>query len=377
MKFTATAGSLVSAVNWTAGALASKPALPVLAGMTLTAEGSKVRFGAFDCSVAMTGTAPAEVGEPGSVMVHGATLQKILRTLPDSGTVTVSDTDGRVMIRCGRSQRVMPPMVTDEYPPLPAATLAAGTVSSSDLAEMAKAVACAAARIDKNEALAAIRLRFGPETLELTATDRYRIADGTITLADPVADTPDVVVRATSFAAMAAHLPAGERVRFSTAAGEDGKPALLGVTCAGWTFTCEVLPAAYPEAVDVWAAREASAAATCDTVPLLDAVNRAIAVPLEEAGGVTVTFRPNGIDVRGDGQEGYDADEPVEGEITYDGATVSYCFNPEFLVAGVNGIADERGLFEVLTMGGIRITANRDAPVAYRYIVMPKRTPGS
>src|SRR5215472_5611289 len=137
MRFRVGREALGEAVAWVARALPSRPVVPVLSGLLLQADDDGLTLSCFDYEVSARTRLEADVKEPGAALV----------SLPVA-----------------------------EYPALPEAPPAAGTVDGSVLAVAAAQVVPAASKDDTLPMLTAVCLDIDGETLTLAATDRYRLA---------------------------------------------------------------------------------------------------------------------------------------------------------------------------------------------------------
>ena len=83
MKFRVERDVLAEAVTWVARGLPTRPPVPVLAGVLLVADAEgTMTLSAFDYEVSASITIPADVDEPGTVLVLGRLLADISRNLP-------------------------------------------------------------------------------------------------------------------------------------------------------------------------------------------------------------------------------------------------------------------------------------------------------
>ena len=89
--------TLAEAVAWTARSLPSRPSLPVLAGVVLTAEDTHVTMSSFDYEVSARVEIEAVVDAPGQVLVSGRLLSDIARSLPAQPVVIAAE-GSRVVI---------------------------------------------------------------------------------------------------------------------------------------------------------------------------------------------------------------------------------------------------------------------------------------
>jgi len=126
MRFTVERDALAEAVAWVARALPTRPVIPVLGGLLLRAGRDGLTLSCFDYEVSARMGVPADVAEPGSVLVPGRLLVEITRSLPGLPVDFADDPDGVSMI-CGEAAFTLATLPTGEYPELPELPQLAGT----------------------------------------------------------------------------------------------------------------------------------------------------------------------------------------------------------------------------------------------------------
>ena len=175
MKLRVERDVLADAVAWAARTLPSRPSMPVLAGLVLTAGDGAITLSSFDYEVSGKVTLDADVAEPGTVLVSGRLLADIAKALP-AQPVTIENEGTRVVITCGRSSFTLPTLPVEDYPQLPAMPESSGTITGQAFAAAVSQVAVAAGRDDTLPTLTGIRMEFEGANITLAATDRYRLA---------------------------------------------------------------------------------------------------------------------------------------------------------------------------------------------------------
>jgi DNA polymerase-3 subunit beta len=175
MKFRVEHDALAEAVGWIARALPSRPVVPVLSGLRLTAGDDGLTLSCFDYEVSATARTEAEVAEPGTALVPGRLLAEITRSLPGQPAEFAAD-GGMVSLSCGSAEFELVALPLDEYPALPDPPPLAGTIDGGDLAAAIGQVLPAASRDDTLPMLTGICLDIDGERMALAATDRYRLA---------------------------------------------------------------------------------------------------------------------------------------------------------------------------------------------------------
>jgi DNA polymerase III subunit beta len=175
MKFTVERDRLSEAVTWAARALPSRPVIPVLGGLLVHAGDDGLTVSCFDYEVSARMRIPAEVAEPGEVLVPGRLFAEITRSLPGLPVEFADDPDG-ISVICGDAAFTVATLPSAEYPELPDLPLLAGIVDGGVLAAAIGQVTPAASRDDTLPVLTAVSLEFTAGAMSLAATDRYRLA---------------------------------------------------------------------------------------------------------------------------------------------------------------------------------------------------------
>ncbi|MEJ2117188.1 MAG: DNA polymerase III subunit beta, partial [Alphaproteobacteria bacterium] len=74
---------LLKALQHVTSVVERRNTIPILANVSLSAEGGALRLKATDLDIEVTETVPAEVSEAGGTTVSAHTLHDIVRKLPD------------------------------------------------------------------------------------------------------------------------------------------------------------------------------------------------------------------------------------------------------------------------------------------------------
>ncbi|MGH3207706.1 MAG: DNA polymerase III subunit beta [Trebonia sp.] len=193
MKFTVERDALADAVAWVARALPTRPVVPVLTGLMLSADADGepgqsnepghpsepgagyLTLSCFDYEVSARVRVRADVAQPGTFLVPGRLLVEIVRSLPQHPVEFGDDSDG-VSVTCGDAAFMLTPLPLADYPELPELPELAGTADGGALAAAIGQVTPAASRDDTLPMLTAVNVELDGKTMTLAATDRYRLA---------------------------------------------------------------------------------------------------------------------------------------------------------------------------------------------------------
>ena len=374
MKIRVERDVLADAVAWAARTLPSRPSLPVLAGLVLTADAEILTLSSFDYEVSGRVDVDADVAEPGTVLVSGRLLADIARSLP-AAPVSLESEGTRLAISCGRSSFTLPTLPAEDYPQLPVMPTTSGTIGGQTFAVAVAQVAVAAGRDDTLPTLTGIRMEFEGDAITLAATDRYRLAVRELPwLPETSGMSSSALVPARTLADTAKSLADVEQVIIALASGGSGE-GLIGFEGNGRRTTTRLLDGEFPKYRSLLPT-ESSATAVVETSALADAVKR-VALVAERNTPVRLNFEGSELTLRAGAGDDAQAVEVME--VGLEGDAIDIAFNPAYLLDGLAATAaDEvRFSFTQATRPAV-ITAASDASGAtnYRYLLMPVRLTG-
>jgi DNA polymerase-3 subunit beta len=376
VKFRVERDVLADAVAWAARTLPSRPSLPVLAGLVLSAGDEELTLSSFDYEVSARVQVACDVEVPGITLVSGRLLADIARSLP-AQPVTLSVEGTRVIITCGRSSFTLPTLPVEDYPQLPVMPAASGEISGSLFATAVGQVAIAAGRDDTLPTLTGIRLEIEGTHLVLAATDRYRLAVREfewIPLSTGL--SANALIPARTLAETAKALASADKMSIALAPPGAGE-GLIGFQGDGRRTTTRLLDGEFPK-YRTLLPNEAASIALVETAMLAEAVKR-VSLVAERNTPVRLSFDGSEVVLRAGAGDDATANEAVE--CTVDGDALEIAFNPNYLLDGLAAIDSPIARFSftqptrpaVLTgLADISATPSDE----YRYLLMPVRLTG-
>jgi len=333
MRFRVDRDVLAEAVTWTARSLPTRPPVPVLAGVRLEADTTgTLQLSSFDYEVSARSQVPAEVSEPGTVLVSGRLLAEISRALPNKPVDVVLE-GTKVVVTCGASRFTLLTMPVEDYPNLPVMPSVTGTVDGDELTHAVAQVGVAASRDDTLPLLTGVRVEIEGEKITLLATDRYRLALRELTWKPTSPDISTVALvraRTLSDAAKSLGSAGSVQIALSTGAGVD----LIGFEAAGRQTTSLLVDGDYP-AVRRLFPDETPIHAIVSTQALADAAKR-VALVAERNTPIRLTFSDGQVVL--DAGQGDDAQASEALEAVLVGDEISVAFNPQFLLDGLGAL---------------------------------------
>ncbi len=366
---------LADSVAWAARTLPSRPSLPVLAGLVLTASDTGLTLSSFDYEVSARVDVEADVATPGTTLVSGRLLADIARALP-SAPVQITSEGTRVAITCGRASFTLPTLPVEDYPQLPTMPTASGTIPGSLFAEAVAQVAVAAGRDDTLPTLTGIRMEIEGSTITLAATDRYRLAVREFTWSPQSSSiSSQALVPARTLADTAKSLADVDEVIIALSLGGSGE-GLIGFEGHGRRTTTRLLDGEFPKYRSLLPT-ESAAVADVETAALMDAVKR-VALVAERNTPVRLEFSGSELTLRAGAGEDAQAADVLE--CALDGDSIDIAFNPAYLLDGLaaTGSASTRFSFTQASRPAVLTGTDADARATddYRYLLMPVRLTG-
>lgn len=377
MKFRVERDVLADAVTWTARTLPTRPPAPVLAGVRIEADPQGViNLASFDYETSARSEIPAEVADPGTVLVSGRLLAEISRALPNK-PVDVSLEGTKVIVTCGASRFTLLTMPVEDYPSLPAMPELSGTVSGDAFTQAVNQVTVAASRDDTLPLLTGVRVEIEGEKITLLSTDRYRLALRELTWTPATPGYSAVaLIRARTLNDVAKSLGgsgSSVNIGLSTGAGLD----LVGFEAGGRHTTSQLVDGDYP-AVRRLFPDATPIHAVVATAPLIEAAKR-VSLVAERNTPIRLSFTDGQVVL--DAGQGDDAQASEALEAVLVGEDIAVAFNPQFLLDGLGALGTDfvRLSFThpnkpVEFTGQDSLDGEDDS--AYRYLLVPIRFQG-
>lgn len=366
--------TLADAVAWAARTLPSRPSLPVLAGLVLTAEGDHLTLSSFDYEVSARVAISSDVEVPGTTLVSGRLLADIARSLPGAPVTLVSE-GTRIVITCGRSSFTLPTLPVEDYPQLPAMPQSSGEINAAVFAEAVAQVAIAAGKDDTLPTLTGIRMEIEGQSITLAATDRYRLAVRNFTWSPTTSSiSTNALIPARTLAETAKALANAQGVTLALAEAGEG---LIGFEGNGRRTTTRLLDGEFPKYRSLLP-NESAGIATIEVAALADAVKR-VALVAERNTPVRLAFEGSEVILRAGTGEDAQANEAVESVL--EGDDIEIAFNPTYLLDGLSALDAPyvRMSFTQSTRPAVLTGAadpSSELRDDYRYLLMPVRLTG-
>ncbi|MDO5502097.1 MAG: DNA polymerase III subunit beta [Actinomycetia bacterium] len=374
MKFRVERDTLADAVTWVARGLPARPPVPVLAGVLISAdaEAATITLSSFDYEVSAKISVEADVEEGGTVLVLGRLLSDISRNLPNK-PIEVEVTGNKVEMACGSSRFSLLQMPVGDYPSLPTAPEATGSIDGHAFTQAVAQVSIAADRGDTLPILTGVRVEVEGDKMTLLATDRYRLAMRELTWRPNSSETSYVgLIPARTLSETARALGASASV--DLALGSADGDGLIGFEAGSRRTTSRLLDGEYPKVTSIFPT-STDTTALISTADLVEAVKR-VSLVAERNTPVRLRFADSQVTIEAGTGEDAQASEAVSAEI--DGPDIEIAFNPHFLLDGLGAVGTPFARLAFTQSSRPAVLSGQaeedgEADTSYRYVLMPVR----
>lgn len=119
MKFTCTKSDFNNGINIALKAVPGKTTMPILGYVVIEAKDDYIKMTTNDMQLGIETKVPAQVQEPGVILMNAKMISEYVRRLPDDDINFEVDEENNILLFCGRSKFSIPGMDNDEFPKLP------------------------------------------------------------------------------------------------------------------------------------------------------------------------------------------------------------------------------------------------------------------
>ncbi len=375
MKIQVNRDVLAEAVSFAVKLLPTRSTLPILGGVLIEATPEGLVLSSFDFEVSTTSRLAAIVEEPGRVLVLGRLLADIASRLPNA-PVNISTEQNKMVVSCGTSEFTLLSMSIDEYPTIPQVTGETGVVKAEAFAEAAGQVAQAASREDVLKVISGVLLEVEGKSLNMAATDRYRVAVRSLEWDSNSDEGFAALVSAKTISEVGKTFAAAGTISISLTEVDNRKT--IAFSAANKTVTSLLIAGAFPPVQKLFPT-EAPKYAVVNTADLVEATRR-IKLVLERPGFMRCTFGNNKVVLESVTGEQAQAHETIDAVTNNEELEMQ--LNAEYLLDGLGAVHSEFtrisfvGGESSLKPGPVLLTSqtSKDTPGTdnFRYLLQPK-----
>ena len=369
MKFEADKDVLAEAVNFVVRLLPQRASLPILSGVLIEAKDNEITLSVFDYEVSAKSTINASVSENGTVLVLGKLLSEIVNKLPKD-QVIFELVDNKVNVSSASSKFNLLTMPTSEYPELPELPPTSGEVEGQTFSQAVTQVAHAASKEDVTPVLTGVLIEAKNDSLNLVATDRYRVAVKSIPWKSSVSDS--VLIPAKTLQEIARTFSNQGSLSISIEKSEERQ--MVAFSANNKSVTSVLLKGNFPAVLSLFPeAIDHEAIASVDDV---EEATKRVSLVVEGDNPIRYNFSNDTVTIKSITSETAQASEEVAVELI--GEEIGVSLKPQFVLDGLSGINTEHVSFgftknqqNPTKPGPLLFTEKGDKAGEFKYLLQP------
>lgn len=176
VKFSINQKELQNAISVVSKGVSSKTTLPILSGIFIEAKKDSLTFQATDLVLSIKYNTDALIENEGKIVVPGRLFSEIVKNLPDAA-VSLELSDQDLIIMCDASSFSIKTLNPEDFPTFPEVSASQEiTLPFSTFSHMVKKVARVVSKDESRAVLTGVLITFKEKTLQMVATDSYRLA---------------------------------------------------------------------------------------------------------------------------------------------------------------------------------------------------------
>jgi len=362
-----TRDALLKPLATVAGIVERRHTLPILANILVRKQGSKVSFIATDLEVQITTHADFGVGDTDeSITVGARKLLDILRALPDTRDVRLSQTSGKLAVQTGKSRFALQTLAATEFPTVaqPETWDVSLSLPQKTLRHLLNMVHFAMAQQDIRYYLNGMLMVFEPGQVRVVSTDGHRLAH-CATPAEGISARQEIIVpRKTVLELQRLLDDSDEPVQIDVATGQIrccfGSVELVSKLVEGKfpDFT-RVIPTTYTRHFNL--PREA----------LQGSLQRAAILTTDKFKGVRLQLEPNLLKISSSNAEQEEAQEELDIDYSFEPLDVG--FNVTYLLDVLANVKADTLVVSVMPDATASVLITLPDDKQFQYVVMPMR----
>ena len=362
MKFKIVRSKFLEGLKAVQNVVAGKGSLPVLQNVLMEARGKELTLTTTDLDISIRNTVECEVSELGVTTLPVKLLSTAVLKAAEGVIEVEIDAKERASITAGSAKFKLVGMPESEFPRLPSGDEQFQyTIQQQVLREMFRKTSYAASQDDTRRTLKGVLMSFKDSKLTMVATDGRRLALVENEMEFPKSSEKDIVL---PFKAVQ------ELQRSLSGEGEVVITVQKSQVCfkLGTIMVySKLMDDAYPNYVQV-IPKECAEQIAVDRQLLLDALERASVMTMDEAHSTKLVFEGGKLTVASAASEIGEAKDEVP--IKYAGEKIEIMFNPNYVMDPLKAIDDDE---VTINLNNGHSPAVIKCSIPFLYVLMPLR----
>lgn len=362
MKFKIVRSKFLEGLKSVQNIVTGKGSLPILQNVLVEAINDEIRMTTTDLDISIKATCACEVIEKGRTTLPVKLLFNAITKVAEGEVVIETDDKEKASISAGNAQYKLAGMPEGEFPKLPQDENAyTYKVPQQTFREMLRKVSYAASQDDTRRTLKGVLLSFKDSKLTMVATDGRRLALVENEVEFPQDAEKDIVLPSKAVSELQRSTE-GEGDLFLIV-----QKSQICFKLGNVMIYSKVMDDAYPNYRQV-IPRETAEHITVDRQLMLDALDRASVMTMDEAHSTKLIFESGKLTVTSAASDIGEARDVVP--IKYAGEKIEIMFNPSYVMDPLKAIDDDE---VTINLNDGHSPAVIKCSIPFLYVLMPLR----
>ena len=342
--------------------VAGKGSLQIIQNAMLEAKEGKLNLVTTDLDISIKSTVDCDVVETGATTLPVRLLSNTISSCAEGAVELESDVQDRARISAGSAAFKLSGMAVSDFPALPSAENAfAYVLPQATLREMLRKTSYAVSQDETRKTLKGVLMSFKDGKLTMVATDGRRLALVEHEIDFPAAAEKDIILPSKVVAELQRSLSGDGDVKITI------EKSQVSFNLGDTQIYSKLLDEIYPNYRQVIPPNSREKIKV-DRKLLLDAIDRASVMTMEESSSVRLTFEDNQLLVSSVAADIGEAKDVVP--IKYSGEKIDIVFNPSYVKDPLKAIDEDEVSIELNNGSSPAIIR---CSVPFLYVMMPLR----
>ena len=362
MKFKIIRSKFLEGLKSVQNIVAGKGSLPILQNVLLEGKDNKLTLTTTDLDISIKCEIECEIGEQGLSTLPVKLLFSSISKAAEGEIEVEIDEKEHATIVAGSAKFKLAGMPESEFPRLPKDDEAFSyTLNQQTLREMFRKTSYAASQDDTRRTLKGVLMSFKDSKLTMVATDGRRLALVENEIEFPKSAEKDIVLPFKAVQELQRSLSGEEEVCIMV------QNSQISFKLGNVMVYSKLIEDAYPNYTQV-IPKECAEHITVDRQLLLDALDRASVMTMDEAHSTKLIFEGNKLIVTSAASEIGEAKDEVD--IKYAGEKLEIMFNPSYVMDPLKAIDDDE---VTINLNNGHSPAVIKCSIPFLYVLMPLR----
>lgn len=362
MKFIIARSKFLEGLKAVQNIVAGKGTLPILNNVMINATGHELTMTTTDLDISITCAVACDVAEAGASTLPVKLLANLVSKAGEGEIEVETDAREQATIVAGTAKYKLAGLPEHEFPRLPKDDEAAVySLPQQTLREMFRKTSYAASQDDTRRTLKGVLMSFKDSKLTMVATDGRRLALVENEIEFPKDAERDIVLPFKAVQELQRSLTGDANVEIMV------QKSQICFKLGSVMIYSKLVDEVYPNYTQV-IPRECAETITVDRQGLLDALDRASVMTMDEAHSTKLIFEGNRLIVTSAASDIGEAKDEVN--IKYAGEKLEILFNPNYVMDCLKAIDDDE---VVINLNDGHSPAVIKCSIPFLYVLMPLR----